>query len=173
MVTQVSKSTNLLSVSCEIKYAAYIVNSHYISCGEGGNFLSRHHFIPEATSTWRVLINNKNKADHSSTQWAVSPLLFSGRKILLHIVCIFNPPSTNGTFSSSKNIKLSNIFKVFRRFFFKVPKSTKFLFPQKKTVQLHGPRASADRKHHSMTKTGRKCRGKICTLASKLQKHKK
>jgi hypothetical protein len=30
------KSTYLFPVSCEIKYAAYIVNSHYISCGEGG-----------------------------------------------------------------------------------------------------------------------------------------
>jgi hypothetical protein len=30
LVIQVSKSTYLFPVSCEIKYAAYIVNSHYI-----------------------------------------------------------------------------------------------------------------------------------------------
>ncbi len=75
-----SKSTYLLPVSCEIKYSAYIVNSHYISCGEGGNFLSQRHFIPEATSPQRVMIKNKNKADPSSTQWTLSPLLFSRRK---------------------------------------------------------------------------------------------
>ena len=67
LVIQVSKTNYLFPVSCEIKYAAYIVNSHYISCGEGGNFLSQHHFIPEATSPLRVMIKNKNKADHSST----------------------------------------------------------------------------------------------------------
>jgi hypothetical protein len=63
----VSKSTYLFPVSCEIKYAAYIVNSHYIRCGEGGDFLSGSHFIPEATSPARVVIKNKTKADNSSS----------------------------------------------------------------------------------------------------------
>ena len=31
-----SKSAYLFPVSCENKYSAYIVNRHYISCGEGG-----------------------------------------------------------------------------------------------------------------------------------------
>ncbi len=50
---------------------------------------SGHHFIPEATSLWRVMIKHKNKADYSSTQWTISPLLFSHR-ILLLIFCILN-----------------------------------------------------------------------------------
>ena len=45
----------------------------------------------------------------------------------------------------------------FRRFFFfKVPKSTKFSIPQKKTGQLQGSRASADRKHHPKPKNRQK-----------------
>ena len=55
-------------------------------------------------------------------------------------------------------------------FFLKAPKYTKYSPYQKKTGQLHGLRVSDDRKHHSMTKTGRKCRGRICTLATKLKK---
>ncbi len=37
------------------------------ACGEGGNSLSRRNFIPEATSPVRVVIKNKNKANHSSS----------------------------------------------------------------------------------------------------------
>jgi hypothetical protein len=36
LLMQVSKSTYLFPVSWEIKYAPYIVNTHYISCGGGG-----------------------------------------------------------------------------------------------------------------------------------------
>ena len=36
LVIQLSKTNFLFPVSCEIKYAAYIVNLHYISCVGGG-----------------------------------------------------------------------------------------------------------------------------------------
>ncbi len=47
-----------------VEYATYIVNWRLY---EGGNFLSRRHFITEATSPVRYVIKNKNKADHSSS----------------------------------------------------------------------------------------------------------
>ncbi len=37
------------------------------ACGEGGNFLCRHHFITEATSPVRDVNMNKNKADTPSS----------------------------------------------------------------------------------------------------------
>ncbi len=46
------------------------------ACGEGGNSLSQRHFIPEATSPVRVVIKSKNKANHSSSSWTVSPCCF-------------------------------------------------------------------------------------------------
>jgi hypothetical protein len=36
LLLQVSKSTYLFPVSWEIKYAPYLENTHYISCGGGG-----------------------------------------------------------------------------------------------------------------------------------------
>ncbi len=60
LVIQVSKSTYLFPVSCKIKYAAYIVNSNYISCGEGKNFLIGVTSFQRATSPWRFVIKNKN-----------------------------------------------------------------------------------------------------------------
>jgi hypothetical protein len=47
------------------------------SCGEEGNSLHRIH-TPEATSPVRVVIKNKNKADHSSSN--SKPLLFFRQK---------------------------------------------------------------------------------------------
>ncbi len=70
--------------------ADLVHNSHFSANSSMKDPLSRRHFIPEATSPWRVVIKHKNKTDHSNTQWTVSPLLFSPTKILLHIVCIFN-----------------------------------------------------------------------------------
>jgi hypothetical protein len=80
-----TKSTYLFPVICEIKYAAYMVNSHYISCGGGENFLSQCHFIPEATSLWRVVIKNKNKADQLQHTVDSKPFVIFLPKILLHI----------------------------------------------------------------------------------------
>jgi hypothetical protein len=61
---QVSKTTHLFVADFGVKYT-YVVNWR---CGEGGgNFLSRPHFIAEATSPLRDANKNKNKADHSSS----------------------------------------------------------------------------------------------------------
>jgi hypothetical protein len=37
------------------------------ACGKGMNFLSRRHFIAEATSPLREVNKNEKKADHSSS----------------------------------------------------------------------------------------------------------
>jgi hypothetical protein len=72
--------TYLFPGSWEIKYVPYIVNMHYISCGGGGeppqsaSLHSRGNIFVESCDQART------KADHSSTQWTVIPLLFSRRK---------------------------------------------------------------------------------------------
>jgi hypothetical protein len=80
LVIQVSKIPYLFMVSCEFKYATYIANQLYKSLWRGGNSLSRRHFIPETTSPVRVVIKNKNKADHSTLIVNSKPLLFSRQK---------------------------------------------------------------------------------------------
>ncbi len=51
--------------------------------------LSLLHYILQATSLQKV-VNNKNRAGHSSTRGTVSSLLFFPLKVLLHTVYIFN-----------------------------------------------------------------------------------
>jgi hypothetical protein len=48
----------------------------------------------------------------------------------------------------------------------------KFSPTQKKSGPLQRPGASADRKHHSVKKTDKKCPGKNLMLANKLIKHR-
>ena len=48
----------------------------------------------------------------------------------------------------------------------------KFSSTQKKSGSLQRPGASADRKHHSVKKTDKKCRGKNLMLANKLITHR-
>jgi hypothetical protein len=68
---QVSKITYLFKADFGVEYATYMYSELEVikACGEGGNSLSRRHFIPEETSPVRVVNKNKNKnkADHSSS----------------------------------------------------------------------------------------------------------
>jgi hypothetical protein len=52
-----------------VEYAIFIDSELEVikACGEGLNFLSRHHFIAEATSPLREVNKNEKKADHSSS----------------------------------------------------------------------------------------------------------
>ncbi len=58
-----------------------------------------------------------------------------------------------------------------RSFFFQSSHIYKFSPTQKKSGPLQRPGASGDRKHHSVKKTDKKCRGKNLMLANKLIKH--
>jgi hypothetical protein len=60
-----------------------------IACSEGGNFLSRCHFIAERKPPVRNVNKNKNKADHSSSYLTVSPCCFPAKSPPAHC-CIFN-----------------------------------------------------------------------------------
>jgi hypothetical protein len=76
----------LLPLSCELwnqMCDLYSKLALYQLWGRGETPSGRH-LIPEATSLWRVMIKHKNKADYSSTQWTISPLLFSHRMTAAH-----------------------------------------------------------------------------------------
>ncbi len=68
--------------------AAYIVIQAYIRPAKTAAFLSRLHYILQATSLQKA-VKIKNKAGHNSTRGTVSSLLFSRWKVLLHTVYIF------------------------------------------------------------------------------------
>jgi hypothetical protein len=72
------------------------------ACGEGGNFLSRHHFITEKTSPVRDVNKNKYKADHSRSYWTVSPLLFSRWNAAAHCLHIQHLSADWGYFSRQR-----------------------------------------------------------------------
>jgi hypothetical protein len=90
LLIHVSKSTYLFPVSWEIKYTPYIVNTHYISCGGGGeppqsvSLHSRGNISMES--------NDQAKEQSRPLQHIVDskPFLIFPPKIPLHIVCIFN-----------------------------------------------------------------------------------
>ncbi len=60
-----------------------------VSVGEGENPLSRHHFIPEASSPWRVVIKQEQSRPLQNTVDSKPFVIFPPR-IQLHIVCLFN-----------------------------------------------------------------------------------
>ncbi len=69
LVMQVSKTIELLVADFRVEFATFIVNWRlYIkACGEGAKFLSRRHFIAEATSPVRDVNKNEKKANQSSS----------------------------------------------------------------------------------------------------------
>jgi hypothetical protein len=80
LVIQVSKSTYLFVVSCEIKYATYIANQHYKSLWQGGE-------LPQSASLHsRVNISCESRDQEQEKSRPIQlivnsePLLFSCRK---------------------------------------------------------------------------------------------
>ncbi len=71
-----SKSAYLLSMSCEKRISCLYSVGAYINAPERLFFLSRRHYILQATSLQKT-VNIKNKAGQNSTRGTVSSLFFS------------------------------------------------------------------------------------------------
>jgi hypothetical protein len=90
LLIEVSKSTYLFHVSSEIKYAPYVVNMHYISCGGGGE-------PPQSASlhsSGNISMESSDQAQEQSRplQHIVDsePFVIFLPKILMLMVCILN-----------------------------------------------------------------------------------